>query len=127
MLLPRPSLHKMASLASESTPQATTLRKHFSDLVRAIQDPAILAVDLYSAEIITLNLLERVNSATGLPSKDKTSLLLSAVSDQTVVSPETFDTFLSILSEDHGPSLPDIVEKMKADSMLGSPGMYKHR
>ena len=113
----------MASLASESTPQATTLRKHFSDLVRAIQDPAILAVDLYSADIITQTLLERVNSATGLPSKEKTSLLLSAVSDQTVVSAETFDTFLSILSEDHGPSLPDIVEKMK-DSMLGSPGMY---
>ena len=117
-------LCKMASLASESTPQATTLRKHFSDLVRAVQDPAILAVDLYSAEIITQTLLERVNSATGgLTTKDKTSLLLSAVSDQTVVSPDTFDTFLSILCEDHGPSLPDIVEKIK-DSMLGSPGMY---
>ena len=104
----------MASLAaSESIPQATTLPKHFSDLVWAIQDPASLAVDLYSAEIITLNLLEQVNSATGLPRKDKTSLLLSAVSDQTVVNPETFDTFLSILSEDHSPSLPDIVEKMK--------------
>ena len=108
----------MASLASESTPQATTLRKHFSDLVWAIQDPASLAVDLHSADIITLNLLERVNSATSLPSKDKTSLLLGAVSDQTVVSPEMFDTFLSILSEDHGPSLPDIVEKM-TDSVLG--------
>ena len=114
---------KMASLASESTPQAATLRKHFSDLVRAVQDPAILAVDLYSADIITQTLLERVNSATALTTKDKTSLLLSAVSDQTVVSPDTFDTFLSILCEDHGPSLPDIVEKIK-DSMLGSPGMY---
>ena len=114
----------MASLASESTPQATTLRKHFSDLVRAVQDPGILAVDLYSADIITQTLLERVNSATGgLTTKDKTSLLLSAVSDQTVVSPDTFDTFLSILCEDHGPLLPDIVEKIK-DSMLGSPGMY---
>lgn len=117
--------NKMASLASESTPQATTLRKHFSDLVRAVQDPAILAVDLYSADIITQTLLERVNSATALTTKDKTSLLLSAVSDQTVVSPGTFDTFLSILCEDHGPSLPDIVEKIK-DSMLGSPGgMYE--
>ena len=115
-------LNKMASLASESTPQATTLRKHFSDLVRAVQDPTILAVDLYSADIITQTLLERVNSATALTTKDKTSLLLSAVSDQTVVSPDTFDTFLSILCEDHGPSLPDIVEKIK-DSMLGSPGM----
>ena len=115
----------MASLASESTPQATTLREHFSDLVRAVQDPTILAGDLYSAGIITQSLLERVNSATGgLTTKaDKTSFLLSAVSDQTVVSPDTFDTFLSILCEDHGPLLPDIVEKMK-DSMLGSLGMY---
>ena len=113
----------MASLASESTPQATTLRNHFSDLIRAIQDPVLLAVDLYSAEIITQTLLERVSTATALTRTDKTSLLLGAVSDQTVVSPRTFDNFLNILSEDHGPSLPDIVEKIK-ESMLGSQGMY---
>jgi len=110
----------MASLAGESTPQATTLRKHFSDLIRAIQEPVLLAVDLYSAEIITQNFLDRVSSATaGLTRTDKTSLLLGAVSDQTVVCPEAFDTFLSILSEEHGPALPDVVEKIK-DSLLGS-------
>ena len=110
----------MASLASESTPQATILRKHFSELVRTIQDPALLASDLYSAELITSTLLERVNVTTASTRTDKTSLLLAAVSDQTVVCPETFDTFLSILSEEHGPLLPGIVEKMEADSMLGS-------
>ena len=110
----------MASLASESTPQATILRKHFSELVRTIQDPVLLASDLYSAELITHTLLERVNFTTALTRTDKTSLLLGAVSDQTVVCPEIFDAFLSILSEEHGPLLPDIAEKMEADLMLGS-------
>ena len=110
----------MASLASESTPQATVLRKHFSELVRTIQDPVLLAVDLYSAKIITQTLLERVNGATTSARTDKTSWLLSAVSDHTSVCPEAFDTFLSVLREEHGPLLPDIAVKMKADSMLGS-------
>ena len=103
----------MASLASESTPQASTLRRHFSDLIRAIEDPVLLAVDLYSANIITQAMLERVTDVPSLTRTDKTSLLLGAVSDQTVISPATFNGFLSILSEDHGALVPDIVEEMK--------------
>ena len=110
----------MASLASESTPEATVLRKHFSELVNTIQEPVLLAAELYSAGIITRNLLERVSSATVLTRTDKTCLLLGAVSDHTSTDPETFGTFLSILSEKLGPLLPDIAVKMKADPMLGS-------
>ena len=110
----------MASLASESTPEATVLRKHFSELVKTIQEPVLLAAELYSAGIITHNLLERVSSATVSTRTDKTCWLLGAVSDHTSTDPEAFDTFLSILSEEFGPLLPDIAVKMKADQMLGS-------
>ena len=113
-------VRKMASLASESTSQATVLRKYFSELVRAIQDPVLLAVDLFSAEIITQTLMNRVNCATTSTNTDKTSWLLSAVSDHTSVCPEAFDTFLSVLRKEHGPLLPDIAVKMQADLMLGS-------
>ena len=116
----------MASLASESTPEATVLRKHFSELVKTIQEPVLLAAELYSAGIITHNLLERVSSATFLARTDKTSMLLGAVSDHTSTYPETFDTFLSILSEELGPLLPDIAVKMKADTMLGSGNVQYH-
>ena len=86
----------MASLAGEATPQCKAIRKHFADLLIAIQDPAVLAAELYAADIIVRTLLESVRDTPTIRT-DKTSKLLGAVSDHVSLKPDDFETFLGIL------------------------------
>ena len=91
----------MASLASESTLEAKTIRRHFNDLVRAIGDPLMLAADLYAKNIITRDTLYTVKDTTG-PPNNKTMTLLGKVSDHVSLRPEAYQEFVTILGETQG-------------------------
>ena len=86
----------MATLASESTPEARTIRRHFDDLVRAIEDPLMLAAGLYAKDIITRSTLDNVKDVTA-STANKTMTLLGAVSDHVSLKPEAYKVFLDVL------------------------------
>ena len=89
----------MAAKVNEETPEAKTMRKHYADLTKAIQNPLGLASELYSANVIARNILDSTleSSCTKV---EKTMHLLQAVSDQITVNPKDFHCFLDVLRKD---------------------------
>ena len=91
-------------------PAYETFRKHSADLLMVIQDPEVLAWELYSKDIITVD--EREAACYHMHSRGmRTSSLLSAVESKIKVNPGTFDVFLSVLAKQ--PSMSDLCERMK--------------
>ena len=91
-------------------PAYETFRKHSADLLTVIQDPEVLAWDLYSKDIITVD--EREAACYHLHGRRmRTSSLLSAVESKIVVNPGAFDVFLSVLAK--RPSMSDLHRRMK--------------
>ena len=91
-------------------PAYETFRKHSADLLTAIQDPEVLAWELYAENIIPA----AVRDAAAYTMHEKgvrTSNLLIAVESQIKVDPGVFDVFLSVLAK--RPAMSDLCERMK--------------
>ena len=87
-----------------------TFRKHSADLLTVIQDPEVLAWELYAQNIIP----PAVRDAAAYVMHEKgvrTSNLLAAVESQIKVDSGTFDLFLSVLAK--RPSMCDLCRRMK--------------
>ena len=91
-------------------PAYEAFRKHSADLLTVIQDPGVLAWDLYSKDIITPD--EREAACYHLHDRStRTSNMLSAVESQIKVNPGAFDVFLAVLAKQ--PSMSDLHRRMK--------------
>ena len=101
----------MATGGGESFNSAyETFRKHSADLLTVIQDPGVLAWELYSKDIITVD--ERDAACYHLHGRSMRTLnLLSAVESRIKVDPGTFDVFLSVLAKQ--PSMSDLCRRMR--------------
>ena len=87
-----------------------TFRKHSADLLMVIQDPEVLAWELYAQNVISPSVRDAVNNVMHERGK-RTSDLLTAVDSRIVVDAEAFDVFLSVLTK--RPSMSDLCERMK--------------
>ena len=87
-------------------------RKHSADLLTVIQDPEVLAWELFSeiVPVVTLTVVEFANNMTH-ERGERTSKLLMAVGSQIAVDPKAFDVFLSVLIK--RPSMSDLYGRMK--------------
>ena len=91
-------------------PAYETFRKHSADLLTVIQDPEVLAWELYAENIIPA--AGRDAAVYVMHEKGaRTSNLLMAVESQIKVDPGTFDVFLSVLAK-RSP-MSDLCERMK--------------
>ena len=85
------------------------LKKHYSDLVGTIQDPAGLAGSLYSRGIISRSVRDEIQQR-DLITKRKNEVLINAVEAQVTTDPSMFQVFMEVLKDE--PSLSTIVERM---------------
>ena len=101
----------MATGGGESlNPAIETFRRYSAELLTAIQDPNVLAWELYSKKIISKP--ERDSASyTMHETGSRTSKLLAAVEAQIAVDTRAFDLFLSILAEHQ--EMSDLCERMK--------------
>ena len=99
-----------ASGGGNFNPAYEAFRKHSADLLTAIQDPEVLAWELYAENIIST----AVRDAATYVMHEKgtrTSNLLAAVESQIKVDPETFNKFLSVLAK--RPPMSDLCRRLK--------------
>ena len=85
-------------------------RRHSANLLTAIQDPEVLAWELYAENIIS----PTVRDAAMFMMHERgarTSNLLAAVESQIAVNPKAFDVFLAVLAK--RPSLSDLCGRIK--------------
>ena len=99
-----------ASDGENFNPAYETFRKHSADLLTAIQDPEVLAWELYAENIIPPAVRDAANNTMHERGK-KTSDLLAAVDSQIAVDSRAFNVFLSVLAK--RPSMNDLCERMK--------------
>ena len=91
-------------------PAYETFRKHSADLLTAIQDPEVLAWELFSRSVISSAVVEFTNNMTH-ERGTRTSNLLIAVGSRIEVDPGALDVFLSVLTK--RTSTSDLCERMK--------------
>ena len=91
-------------------PAYETFRKHSADLLMVIQDPEVLAWELFSKNVVTSTVVEFANNMTH-EKGTRTSNLLMAVGSQISVDPGVFDVFLSVLTKQ--PAMSDLCGRMK--------------
>ena len=106
----------MASGGEDFDPPYEVFRKHSANLLTAIQDPEVLAWELYAENIIS----PTVRNAASFMMHERgarTSNLLVAVESRIAVDPRAFDVFLSVLAK--RPSMSDLCARMK--NMYGKP------
>ena len=100
----------MATGGENFNPAYETFRKHSADLLTVIQDPEVLAWELYVENIIST----AVRDAATYVMHEKgmrTWNLLAAVESQIKVDPGTFNKFLSVLAK--RPPMSDLCKRMK--------------
>ena len=118
----RPVMRRMAtalnSVAGVSA-ASEAFRKCSADLIRGIQDPELLAWELYSDDVVSETVVDEV-SVVGLSSVRRKTRLLSAVRDQIAVNPAKFQNLLLALRKH--PPLKDIAEKL--ETIYNNCGMY---
>ena len=101
----------MATGGRESVnPAYETFRKHSADLLKVIQDPEVLAWELFAQNIIPPAVRDAATNMTHERGV-RTSKLLAAVESQIAVDPKTFDVFLSMLTK--RPPMSDLCRRMK--------------
>jgi len=91
-------------------PAYETFRKYSADLLTVIQDPELLAWELYAEYIIprqVCNAASYMMHETGV----RTSTLLAAVDSRIAAEPWTFDVLLSVLAK--RPYMSDLCGRMK--------------
>ena len=102
------------------------LKKHYSDLVGTIQDPAGLAGSLYSKGMITRSVRDEIQQRGDLITKRKNEVLINAVEAQVTTDPSMFQVFMEVLKEER--SLSTIVKGMSVSSKCASlsalPGLW---
>ena len=91
-------------------PAYKTFRKHSADLLAVIQDPEVLAWELYAESVITPAVRDAATNTMHERGK-RTSDLLAAVDSRIMVDPGAFDVFLSVL--DKRPAMSDLCGRMK--------------
>ena len=91
-------------------PAHETFRKHSADLLTVIQDPEVLAWELYSENVISSAVVEFANNMIHVRGT-RTSNLLMAVGSRIKVDSGAFDVFLSVLTK--RPSTSDLCRRMK--------------
>ena len=91
-------------------PAYETFRKHSADLLTVIQDPEVLAWELYAESVIPAAVRDAATNTMHERGK-RTSDLLAAVDSRIVVDPGAFDVFLSVLAK--RPSMNDLCGKMR--------------
>ena len=79
-------------------PAYETFCKHSADLLTVIQDPEVLAWELYAENIISATVRDAANNTMHERCK-RTSDLLAAVDSRIVVDPRAFNVFLSVLAK----------------------------
>jgi len=97
-------------------------RKCSADLIREIQDPELLAWELYSNDVVSEMVVDEV-SMVGLSDVQRKVRVLNAVRAQITVHPAKFQNLLRTLRGQ--PSLKDVAEKLKTthESQLEVDGM----
>ena len=104
----------MATSSHRRIPVAETaleaLRQLLADLVRVLQDPELLACDLYAEGVVLENALEEVN-VVGITATQKRMKLLSLVKDQIAVYPAKFDEFVHVLKKQ--PPMVEMAERLE--------------
>ena len=91
-------------------PAYETFRKHSADLLTAIQDPEILAWELYAESVVSFTVVEFTNNMVHERGV-RVSNLLMAVGPQIAVDSGALDVFLSVLAK--RPSMSDLCRKME--------------
>ena len=103
----------MTTVASNSagfSAASEAFRKCSADLIRGIQDPELLAWELYSDDVVSETVVDEV-SVVGLSGVQRKTRLLSAVRDQLAVDPNKFQNLLQALRKQ--PPLKDVAEKLE--------------
>ena len=113
LFLPSLGLSDSMMTSPGNNPAARTVRLHFDELVRAVQEPFLLASSLYAREIITQIIFDKIREQQ-TPSIHKTGCLLLAVIDHITHKPESFVEFLMILRK---PGLESTVVVKVSQSM----------
>ena len=85
-------------------------RKCSADLIRGIQEPELLAWELYSADVVSATVMDEVGVVT-LSDVQRKTRLLNAVRAQIAVHPAKFQNLLLALRRQ--PLLKDVAEKLK--------------
>lgn len=101
----------------QETPEYHAFQKHYAKLAEAIQHPLSLANQLFSEEIITSEVKERMRSPL-LSRLDKNNELLSAVEIRIKTDPSIFPVLLSSLKDDA--SLWPLVESMQSKNLCAT-------
>ena len=107
---PAPSFTMATGGGKIFNPAYTTFRKHSADLLTVIQDPEVLAWELFSESVISSTVVVFANNMTHERGA-RTSKLLMAVGSQIEVDPDAFNVFLSVLAK--RPSMSDLYRRMK--------------
>jgi len=95
--------------AAPSSVESEAFQECSADLIREIEEPELLAWDLFSSNIISKKEVDEV-SMVGLSAVQKKARLLSAVGDQIAVDPDKFQKLLLLRKQ---PLLKDIVNKLE--------------
>lgn len=100
------------ALNSVAGPSAASeaFRKCSSDLLRGIQDPELLAWELYSDDVVSETVVDEV-SVLGLSAFQRKTKLLSAVRNEIAVDSAKFQNLLTVLKKK--PPLKSVVEKLE--------------
>ena len=91
--------------------ESEAFQKCSADLIREIQEPEVLAWDLFSSRIISKKEVDEV-SMVELSVAHRKARLLSGVGNQIAVDPAKFKNLIRVLRKQ--PPLKDIVNKLKA-------------
>ena len=94
------------------------LKKHYSDLVGTIQDPAGVAGSLYSRGVISRRVRDEVQQRGDLTIMGKNEVLINAVEAQVTTDPSVYQVFMEVLGEE--PYLSTIVRKMSETCESGA-------
>ena len=100
----------MATGGENFNPAYEAFRKHSADLLTIIQNPEVLAWDLYAENIISSAVRDAAANMMYVKG-ERTSNLLAAVESQIAVDPGVFDVFLSVLTK--RPAMSDLCKRMK--------------
>ena len=110
------ALNSVAGPSAESE----AFRKCSTDLLRGIQDPELLAWELYSDDVVSETVVDEV-SVLGLSANQRKSKLLSAVRNEIAVDPTKFQNLLTALKKK--PPLKSVAEKL--ETIFKTCGTYR--
>ena len=95
---------------AEAMAASDALRRLCGDLVRVMQEPELLACDLYAEGIVPQSALEEMNVVGIIPTQ-KRMKLLSLVIDQVAVDAERLPKFIQLLKK--RPPMVEVAERLE--------------